>query len=91
MTTTIHGEVAWDSGFAVGLGRDYSEGATISEFLAEPIVVESFVADQCADFYSVEERWDADAVMPLPRQQHKAGEIAEAIDQSEPPRERPMA
>src|ERR1019366_3295954 len=47
------------------------------------IVIEAFVAEQCADLYPVEEGCDAGAVMPLPRQQHKAGKVAETIDQGD--------
>jgi hypothetical protein len=65
MTPPIHGEIAWDIGFAIFLGRDHGEGAVIVEFLAQPIVGKAYVANQRGDPDPFDQRRHADAAIPL--------------------------
>jgi hypothetical protein len=46
VTPTIYGEIAWDAGLAIRLGRDHGDGAAIVELRADSIVVKTFVANQ---------------------------------------------
>jgi hypothetical protein len=69
-TPAVHGEIARNVPLAIGFKRDHSEGAAIVELAAKPIVVETVVADQCADFDTVEQVFDADAVVTLARQEN---------------------
>jgi hypothetical protein len=48
-TPPINGEIAWDIGFAIFLGRDHGEGAVIVELLAQPIVGKAYVVNQRGD------------------------------------------
>jgi hypothetical protein len=81
MAPPIHGEIAWDIGFAIFLGRDHGEGVVIVEFLAQPIVGKTYVANQRDDPDPFDQRRHADAAVPLSRQQHETGQVAERIDQ----------
>ena len=83
MTPSIHSEIARDVPLAIGFGRDDGKNAALVEFAAEPVVVEAFVADQRADFDAIEQRFDADAVVALARQQNEARQIAQRVDQSD--------
>jgi hypothetical protein len=50
------------------------------EFGAQPIVVEGLAGEQGADDDAGDQRFDADAVVSLTRQQDEARQIAERID-----------
>ena len=58
----------------------FRDGAAAVEFGAQPIVVEGFVGEQGADGDAGDQRFDADAVVSLTRQQGEARQIAERID-----------
>jgi hypothetical protein len=79
-TPPINGEIAWDIGFAIFLGRDHGEGAVIVELLAQPIVGKAYVANQRGDPDPFDQRRHADAAIPLSRQQHETVQVAERID-----------
>ena len=83
MTPSIHGEIAGDVPFAAGFWRDDGKSAALVEFAAKPIIVEALVADQRADFDAIEQRFDADAVVALARQENEARQIAQSVDQSD--------
>jgi len=50
---------------------------------AQRIAVEGFIGHQGIEFYALDQRLDADAVMTLTRQQDKAHQIAKGIDEGE--------
>src|ERR1700744_4344701 len=83
MTPFIHFEIARDRVRAVGLGGNNGDGASLGELGAQSIVVEGLVGEQCAE-RDIADQWvDSHAVMPLPRQENEARQIAERIDERE--------
>ncbi len=69
--------------FAVRLCRDDSGGAALIERGAQGVVVEGFVSDQGIEIDACDQRLDADTIVTLTRQQDKAHQIAERIDESD--------
>ena len=72
MAPFVHLEVAIDRVLSTRLGRNDGDGAPAVEFGAQPIVVEGLVGEQGADDDAGDQRFDADAVVPLTRQQDEA-------------------
>ncbi len=66
--------------FRIRFGRNDGDGAPAVELGAQPIVVEGFVGEQGADGDAGDQRFDADAVVSLTRQQGEARQIAERVD-----------
>lgn len=83
MTPSVHREIALDIVGPVGLGRDHRERAAVVEFLAQPVMVEALVGDEGANLDPVEQRFGADAVVALARQQQETGQVAKRIDQGD--------
>ena len=83
MAPFVHLEVATDRVLSVGFGRNDGDDAAAIELGAQPIVVEGFVGEQGADGDAGDQRFDADAIVPLTRQQDEARQIAERIDKRE--------
>lgn len=83
MTPSIHGEIARDVPLAIGFWRNDGQSAALVEFAAKPIVVEALVADQRPDFDVIEQGFDANAIVALTRQENKARQIAQRVDQSD--------
>ena len=54
-------------------------GAARVEIGDNGVAVERLVGDQRVEGQSLDERWHADRVKPMPRQQHEAHEIAERV------------
>jgi hypothetical protein len=79
----VHGKVTRNGCRAIGFGGDHREDPPLVEFHAQPVVVEGLVADQGPDSDAFEQWLDADAVVALTRQEQKAREIAQRIDQSD--------
>ena len=77
----IDREVAGDRADAVGLGRDDGRRPSVVQVGADPVDVESLVGDQGVELDTGDQRLDADTVVALARQQDKAGQIAQGIDQ----------
>ena len=69
--------------FAIGLRRDDGQGAPFVERRPQAVVVERLVGEESAEIYAGDQRLDADAVVPLPRQQDKARKIAEGVDEGD--------
>ena len=80
MAPFVHLEVAIDGVLSTRFGRNDGDGAPAVEFGAQPIVVEGLVGEQGADDDAGDQRFDADAVVSLTRQQDEARQIAERID-----------
>ena len=80
MAPFVHLEVATDRVLSVGFGGNDGDDAAAIELGAQPIVVEGFVGEQGADGDAGDQRFDADAIVPLTRQQDEARQIAERID-----------
>ena len=80
MAPFVHLEVAIDGVFSIGFGRNNGDGAPAVEFGTQTIVVEGFVGEQGAEGDAGDQRFDADAVVSLTRQQDEARQIAERID-----------
>jgi len=78
---TVHSFVVVQAGLAICLRRDDRSGAATIEFGPEPIGVEGFVTEQGVEGDAFDQRRHADRVVALARQQHKAHQIAESIDQ----------
>ena len=72
MAPFVHLEVAIDGVLSIGFGRNDGDGAPAVELGAQPIVVESFVGEQGADGDAGDQRFYADAVVSLTRQQDEA-------------------
>jgi hypothetical protein len=83
MSPFVHLEVAFEDALSIGLGRNDGDGTSAVEFGAQPIVVKSLVGEQGVERDIRNQRFDADAVMSLARQQDEAREIAERIDKRE--------
>ena len=58
-------------------------GAALVEFGDDRVAVKSLVGDQRVKLDALDQRSDADCIEALPRQQHKAHEIAERIRQGQ--------
>src|SRR5271166_2952646 len=80
MAPFVHLEVAIDRVLSIRFGWNDGDGAPAVELGAEPIVVEGFVGEQGASSDAGDQRFDADAVVLLTRQQGEARQIAERID-----------
>ena len=80
MAPFVHLEVAIDRVLSIRFGWNDGDGAPAVELGAEPIVVEGFVGEQGADGDAGDQRFDAEAVVSLTRQQGEARQIAERID-----------
>ena len=83
MPPAVHGEVAWDMGGAVRLGRNDGQRPPFIEFRPDPVDVESLVGQEGIEFDAGDEWFYADAVMPLAREQDEAGQVAQGIDKSD--------
>jgi hypothetical protein len=81
MTPAIHLEVAGGGSGAIGFGWDNRKRASVVEFDTQPIDIEGLVGEECLEIDVLDERLDPDAVVALARQEDKAREIAERIDQ----------
>src|SRR6516164_5694671 len=81
MAPFVHFGVMGDAPGAIGFGRNDRCSATFIEVGAQPVIVESLVADQRRKIETGDQRFDADAVVTLAGQQHEANEIAEGVDQ----------
>lgn len=80
MTPAIDFEVAGYASRPIGLGWDHGGGAALTQLGADPVGIEGLVGKERAELDVFDERLDADAVVPLARQQDKARQIAERID-----------
>jgi hypothetical protein len=81
MAPAVHGEVAGGWVFAIGLGRDHCQGAAIVQFGTNPVDIEGLVAKQGVEVDPGDQRRDAEAVVPLARQENETRQIAQRIDQ----------
>jgi len=80
MAPFVHFGIMRDTPGAVGLGRDDRCSAAFIEVGAQPVVVESLVADQRLKIETGDQRLDTDTVVALAGQKHEANEIAEGVD-----------
>jgi hypothetical protein len=76
MAPSVHGKITRNTFFSICLGRDDDEDPSRVKFLAQTIIVESFVGDQCANGDILEKRSGADAVMALTRQENEVRKVA---------------
>ena len=74
-------EIARDGLCAIGFGRDDRDCAAIVQRGAQRIDVEGFVGLECPKMETVDDRLDADAIVPLAGHEDEADEIAERVDQ----------
>src|ERR1700716_2632683 len=65
----------------IGLGWDDRCGAAFIEVGAQPVVIESPVANQRLKIEACDQRLDTDTVVTLAGQKDEANEMAEGIDQ----------
>ena len=80
MAPFVHLQIAIDRVLSIRFVLNDRDGAPAVELGAQPIVVEGFVGEQGADGDAGDQRFDADAVVSLTRQQGEALQIAERID-----------
>ena len=81
MAPFVHFGIMRDSAGPVGLGRDDRCSAAFIEVGAQPVVVESLVADERLKIETGDQRLNADTVVTLTGQKDEANEIAEGVDQ----------
>ena len=81
MPPLIHLGVVRDRRFAVGLGRNDGDRATVFERRAQGVVVERLVGKEGIEIDASDKRVDADAVVTLARQKDKARQIAQRVDE----------
>ena len=81
MTPLVHLGVVRDGCLAIRLRRDDGHGPSVIESGAQVVLVERLVGDESIKIDARDERLDADAVVPLPRQQDEARQIAQRIDE----------
>jgi hypothetical protein len=80
MAPFVHlGVVGYWSG-AVGLGRNDGARATLGDQSADSVAVEGFVGQQGGELDTLQDWRNADAVMPLARQQDEPPKVAQRID-----------
>ena len=83
MTPFVHLGVVRDRRLAVRLRRDDGDGAAIAEGGAQGVVVEGLVGDEGVEIDACYQRLNADAVVALARQQDKARNAAQRVDESD--------
>ena len=71
---------AW--GRAAWMLADDDLGAARIEIGNDGVGVERRIGDQGIERHAFDQRWHADGVEPMPRQQHEAHEIAERVGES---------
>ena len=74
-------EIARDGLCAIGFGRDDRDRAAIVQQGGQPIDVEGFVGQERPKMETVDDRLDADAIVPLAGHEDEADQIAERVDQ----------
>src|SRR5260370_10421813 len=79
MAPFVHLGVDWERHGTARMLRNHDRGAALVEGGDDVVDVEGLVGDQRAEFNAVDERWDADRIGALSRQQHESDEIAERI------------
>ena len=72
-----------DGRVAIRLRRDDGDRAAFIQCGAQCVAVERLVGDESIKIDADNKRFDADAVVPLPRQQDEARQIAQRIDESD--------
>jgi len=83
MAPLVHLEVAGNVGGPVALWRDHRHSAAVVQIGAQGVAIESLVRQQGVEVEILQKRGDTHAIVPLPRQQDEAYEIAQRIDQSD--------
>lgn len=91
MPPFVHLGVMGDGRFAILLGGNDSQCATLIQFSAQRVVVERLVGDKGCKIDVLDQRLDANTVVPLTRQEDKACQIAKSINQKDDLRRQPTA
>ena len=91
MPPFVHLGVMGDGRFAILLGGDDSQCATFIQFSAQRVVVERLVGNDGFKIDVLDQRLDANTVVPLTRQQDKACQIAQSINRKDDLRRQPAA
>src|SRR5215470_8393374 len=91
MPPFVHLGVVGDGRFTILLRGDDSQCATLIQFSAQRVVVERLVGDKGCKIDVLDQRLDANTVVPLTRQQDKARQIAQSINQKDDLRRQPAA
>jgi len=81
VTPLVHLGVVGDRRFAIRLRGNDGQRASFIESGAQGVLVERLVGDESIKIDADNKRFDADAVVPLPRQQDEARQIAQRIDE----------
>jgi hypothetical protein len=68
---------------AIRLGWDHSNSASLVEYGAHGVVVESFIGDESLEIDARDQWFDADTVVTLAGQQDKARQVAQRVDESD--------
>ena len=76
-------DVAGNVGGPVALWRDHRHRAAVVQIGAQGVAIESLVRQQGGEVEILQKRGDTHAIVPLPRQQDEAYEIAQRINQSD--------
>jgi len=83
MAPLVHLEITGDAGGAVGFGRDHSHSPVLSQISPDGVAVEGFIGQQGGELEPVQQRRDANAVVPLPGEETEPHQVAQRIDQGE--------
>ena len=83
MSPAVHREVARDGMLSVSLGRNDGCGTPCVQFGADPVDIERFVGEKRFERDPFDQRFDTDAIVALPRQEDKAHQVAQGIDQGD--------
>lgn len=81
MAPTVHGEVTCNRPHPIRFRRDDRDGTASIQLLAQRIIVEALVGNQCANLGPVAQRLSPDTVMALTRQKQEVRQVAERIHQ----------
>lgn len=91
MTPFVHLDVMGNGRLAVGLRGNDSQTAALVQPLAQGVVVEGLIGNEGIKIDILDQRLDANAVVPLARQQDEARQIAQSVNQQDDLRRQPAA
>jgi hypothetical protein len=83
MAPFVHLDVNLERLGAARVLRDDNLGAALVEIGDDVVAVERFVSNEAAELDAVDQRWDADRIKAVSRQQLEAHKVAERIGERE--------
>ena len=83
MTPFVHLGVDLERRGAARMLLNHDLGAALVELGDDVVAVKGLVGDQCGELDPRDERWDANRIKALSRQQHKADEVAQRVGEGQ--------